>query len=183
MNRVVSQWRDKTIVGGCGSVSVDSTEKHVELSYEKSTTPGSGSIHPLDLHSVDAKDAITGEILPLHIAGKLPLPWQSENSFSVSVNGQMLNVDRQIQLYCPNSLLIHPLISPVLSYLGGLAPLFIVAGEKEVLRDEIIYLRVLRPHVRCTTNFVIVPIRLHIPTNISFMKIQRNSIPKFKTPS
>lgn len=31
VNKVVSQWLDKTIVGGYDSVSVDGTEKHVEL--------------------------------------------------------------------------------------------------------------------------------------------------------
>lgn len=136
-NKVVTQWRDKTTVGGSSSVSVDRAEGHAG---ETSTAPSSGSDHLLDLHSVDAKDAITGEVLPMNIAGKLPLPWQSEISFPVSVNGQRLSVDRQIQLYCPNNLLVHPLISPVLSYVGGLPPLFIIAGDKEVLRDEIIYL-------------------------------------------
>ena len=35
----------------------------------------------------------------------------------------------------------HPLVSPLLnSSLGGLCPLYILAGDKEVLRDEIVYL-------------------------------------------
>jgi acetyl esterase/lipase len=36
--------------------------------------------------------------------------------------------------------LCHPWVSPVLGYLGGLPPLFICAGDNEVLRDEITYL-------------------------------------------
>jgi acetyl esterase/lipase len=32
-----------------------------------------------------------------------------------------------------------PTRQPGLSYLGGLPPLFFIAGDKEVLRDEIIY--------------------------------------------
>jgi acetyl esterase/lipase len=45
----------------------------------------------------------------------------------------------QFQFYVENRLLRHPLVSPALSYLGGLPPLFFVAGDGEVLRDEIIY--------------------------------------------
>ena len=48
-------------------------------------------------------------------------------------------ITRQIQLYTTNALLKHPLVSPVLAYLGGLPPLFVVASDREVLRDEIIY--------------------------------------------
>ena len=37
--------------------------------------------------------------------------------------------------------LTHPLVSPLLQgSLGGLCPLYILAGDNEVLRDEIIYL-------------------------------------------
>jgi acetyl esterase/lipase len=39
----------------------------------------------------------------------------------------------------------HPLVSPALSYLGGLPPLLFIAGDREVLRDEIIYACVLFP--------------------------------------
>lgn len=53
--------------------------------------------------------------------------------------GETLDVDSQIQLYAPNNLLSHPLISHCGAYLGGLPPLFFIAGEQEVLRDEIIY--------------------------------------------
>ena len=54
-------------------------------------------------------------------------------------DGETLNVDSQIQFYAPNDLLYHPLISHCRAYLGGLPPLFFIAGDKEVLRDEIIY--------------------------------------------
>jgi acetyl esterase/lipase len=54
-------------------------------------------------------------------------------------SGETLTIDQQVHLYTQNSLLPHPLISPVLSYLGGLPPLLIIASDKEVLRDEIIY--------------------------------------------
>lgn len=56
---------------------------------------------------------------------------------------ETLTITQQIQLYTPNSLLVHPLISPALSYLGGLPPLLFIASDGEVLRDEIIYTYVL----------------------------------------
>ena len=45
----------------------------------------------------------------------------------------------QFQFYAENRLLRHPLVSPALGYLGGLPPLFFIAGDGEVLRDEIVY--------------------------------------------
>ncbi|KAF8911524.1 hypothetical protein CPB84DRAFT_926690 [Gymnopilus junonius] len=54
-------------------------------------------------------------------------------------SGETVEVDQQLQFYTKNSLLDHPLISPAMSYLGGLPPLLFIAGDKEVLRDEIIY--------------------------------------------
>ena len=64
-------------------------------------------------------------------------------------DGEVIEVAEQVQLYAPNGLLKHPLISPVLSYLGGLPPLYIIAGDKEVLRDEIIYACVLLSYAFC----------------------------------
>ncbi|KAG9102351.1 hypothetical protein FRC06_002069 [Ceratobasidium sp. 370] len=52
-----------------------------------------------------------------------------------------LELRSQIQVYATNEQLTHPLVSPVLhGSLGGLCPLYIIAGDGEVLRDEIIYL-------------------------------------------
>ncbi|KAH8984796.1 alpha/beta-hydrolase [Lactarius hatsudake] len=56
-----------------------------------------------------------------------------------TTDGEVIEVPQQVQLYAPNGLLRHPLVSPALSYLGGLPPLFFTAGDREVLRDEIIY--------------------------------------------
>lgn len=53
--------------------------------------------------------------------------------------GKLLEIDQQMQVYTRNSLLAHPLVSPTFSYLGGLPPLFFIASDKEVLRDEVIY--------------------------------------------
>ncbi|ESK94434.1 putative lipase esterase from carbohydrate esterase family ce10 [Moniliophthora roreri MCA 2997] len=52
-----------------------------------------------------------------------------------------LELRSQIQLYATNEQLTHPLVSPILqSSLGGLPPMYIIAGDGEVLRDEIIYI-------------------------------------------
>lgn len=52
-----------------------------------------------------------------------------------------LELNSQIQLYATNEQLTHPLVSPVLqSSLCNLPPLYIIGGNNEVLRDEIIHL-------------------------------------------
>ncbi|KAG6902758.1 hypothetical protein C0995_011906 [Termitomyces sp. Mi166 len=57
----------------------------------------------------------------------------------VARSGETLSTSNQLHLYTQNSLLTHPLVSPVVSYLGGLPPLLFIASDREVLRDEIIY--------------------------------------------
>ncbi|KAI9441920.1 alpha beta-hydrolase [Lactarius indigo] len=65
---------------------------------------------------------------------------QRENVVRVAgEDGALLEIPQQIQLYTTNDLLIHPLVSPALAYLGGLPPLFVIASDREVLRDEIIF--------------------------------------------
>jgi len=60
---------------------------------------------------------------------------------SVTINGNVVEIKDQIQIYAANHLITHPLVSPVLQpTLGGLPPLFIQVGGGELLRDEQIYL-------------------------------------------
>ncbi|GAA5932361.1 uncharacterized protein JCM15063_001200 [Sporobolomyces koalae] len=55
--------------------------------------------------------------------------------------GEVVQLYEQVQMYCPNNMLDHPLISPVnQGSLGGLCPLYIAAGSDELLRDEITYI-------------------------------------------
>jgi acetyl esterase/lipase len=61
----------------------------------------------------------------------------------LEVHGERVEIDTQVQIYATNAQLCHPLVSPALGYLGGLCPLFVMCGDNEVLRDEIIYLCVL----------------------------------------
>ncbi|TFK43713.1 lipase/esterase [Crucibulum laeve] len=56
-------------------------------------------------------------------------------------NAVPLELRSQIQQYAMTEQLTHPLVSPILQgSLGNLPPLYIIAGDGEVLRDEIIYL-------------------------------------------
>ncbi|KIY46189.1 alpha/beta-hydrolase [Fistulina hepatica ATCC 64428] len=64
---------------------------------------------------------------------------KTEKIILTASDNETLEIDSQIHLYTVNSLITHPLVSPALSYLGGLPPLFFIAGDKEVLTDEIIY--------------------------------------------
>ncbi|KAJ7668682.1 hypothetical protein DFH06DRAFT_1084836 [Mycena polygramma] len=73
------------------------------------------------------------------VGATAPIPHDTEIITFTAMSGEELRVDRQIHLYTQNSLIVHPLISGAVSYLGGLPPLLIIASDKEVLRDEIIY--------------------------------------------
>lgn len=63
------------------------------------------------------------------------------NTMVVELDNGPAAIRGQIQQYATNRQLLHPLVSPLLSgSLGNLCPLYIVAGDKEVLRDETVYL-------------------------------------------
>lgn len=63
------------------------------------------------------------------------------HNLSIMLDGKLIGIKDQIQLYASNQLIFHPLVSPVLQpSLGGLPPLLILTGGGEVLRDEQIYL-------------------------------------------
>ncbi|GAB7356479.1 hypothetical protein MBLNU459_g7240t2 [Dothideomycetes sp. NU459] len=60
---------------------------------------------------------------------------------SIELDGVLVELHDQIQMYASNHLLAHPLVSPALQpSLGGLPPLLIQTGGGELLRDEQIYL-------------------------------------------
>lgn len=63
------------------------------------------------------------------------------HELSIMLDGNLVEIKDQIQMYANNQLISHPLVSPVLQpSLGGLPPLLIMTGGGEVLRDEQIYL-------------------------------------------
>lgn len=96
------------------------------------------SIASLDEHEEDKPSR-----MPINVGATAPLPSVDKREDQTirlhTKSGETLTVDCQVHLYTQNSLLQHPLVSPALSYLGGLPPLMVIAGDKEVLRDEIIY--------------------------------------------
>lgn len=63
-----------------------------------------------------------------------------DNTLRTQLDGKEVVIDTQIQLYATNGQLCHPYVSPVLGYYGGLPPMLVIAGDSEVLRDEVIYL-------------------------------------------
>lgn len=59
----------------------------------------------------------------------------------VTIDGTTITIHDQIQMYAPNSLLTHPLVSPINQpTLGGLCPLLVLTGGRELLRDEQLYI-------------------------------------------
>ena len=63
------------------------------------------------------------------------------HDLSIMLDGKLVTIKDQIQMYASNQLISHPLVSPVLSpTLGGLPPLLVLTGGGELLRDEQIYL-------------------------------------------
>ncbi|KAG1760103.1 hypothetical protein EDD22DRAFT_902993 [Suillus occidentalis] len=81
--------------------------------------------------------------MPVNVGATAPLPSVDKNEDQVirllTNSGELLVIEEQVHMYTQNSLLGHPLVSPALSYLGGLPPLLFIASDKEVLRDEAIY--------------------------------------------
>ena len=62
-------------------------------------------------------------------------------NLSIMIDGKLVEIKDQIQMYASNQLISHPLVSPILQpSLGGLPPLLILTGGGEMLRDEQIYL-------------------------------------------
>lgn len=63
------------------------------------------------------------------------------HNLSIMIDGKLIEVKDQIQMYASNQLISHPLVSPALQpSLGGLPPLLVMVGGGEMLRDEQIYL-------------------------------------------
>ncbi|KAK2463097.1 hypothetical protein APHAL10511_004752 [Amanita phalloides] len=91
------------------------------------------------LRSVQGKSS-ADRPLPVDIGSTTSVPSLNNDTIRlVTEAGETLTINNQVQIYTQNSLLVHPLVSPALSYLGGLPPLFFIASDGEVLRDEIVY--------------------------------------------
>ena len=87
------------------------------------------------------EDAGPEEAAPEYVAEDGKYTIGPLSTLSVFLDGKLVEIKDQIQLYAPNHLLMHPLVSPALQpSLGGLPPLLIQAGGGELLRDEQIYI-------------------------------------------
>lgn len=70
-------------------------------------------------------------------ANRAPGP---RHQLTIELDGKMVTLKEQFQMYTTNDMISHPLVSPVLQpSLGGLPPLLILTGGGEMLRDEQIY--------------------------------------------
>ncbi|KAI6867650.1 alpha/beta-hydrolase, partial [Hortaea werneckii] len=75
-----------------------------------------------------------------NLADKSKVPGTG-NNMNIMLDGKEVEMKDQFQMYAPNELLSHPLVSPVTQpSLGGLPPMLIQVGGGELLRDEQIYL-------------------------------------------
>ena len=93
----------------------------------------------LDGKPVDADRPLDSIPAPLHHLYSQPIEIPVTDPALRKEWGDKLTLSDQIQQYATNDQLTHPLCSPVLAgSLGGLPPLYILAGNGEVLRDEII---------------------------------------------
>ncbi|KIY68103.1 alpha/beta-hydrolase [Cylindrobasidium torrendii FP15055 ss-10] len=100
--------------------------------------------HDKDIHPVGKVPTTSQETeLPVNVGKTVSVPGLNDSDYAplsmTTESGETLTIKGQVHVYTTNRLLAHPLISPAMSYLGGLPPLHIIAGDKEVLRDEIIY--------------------------------------------
>ncbi|KAG2153191.1 hypothetical protein DEU56DRAFT_878912 [Suillus clintonianus] len=117
-------------------------DKHdAEASSNVSIHPDSRGTSLFNITGEDEKSA-TSE-MPVNVGATAPLPSvdkKEDQAIHLLANsGEVLVIEEQVHMYAQNSLLGHPLVSPALSYLGGLPPLLFIASDKEVLRDEAIY--------------------------------------------
>ncbi|BFZ57046.1 hypothetical protein PYCC9005_004096 [Savitreella phatthalungensis] len=72
---------------------------------------------------------------------KISMLDEHTNEAQIMVDGKLVTIEDQIQIYATNRQLHHRYVSPVAGgSLGGLCPVLIMAGGSELLRDEIIYL-------------------------------------------
>ncbi|KAF8317651.1 alpha/beta-hydrolase [Clavulina sp. PMI_390] len=70
----------------------------------------------------------------------MPMPTKRGEPVRGILDGKHIEMTSQIQLTAMNHQLTHPLLSSVNACLGGLCPLFIMASDKECIRDEIVFM-------------------------------------------
>ncbi len=132
----------------CQYVFCRRRSKSVDTHRESRTASSSATDLASSRRSSDVRASAISHLedghVDLQVGEEAPLPTvvdsnSSQTIFLQASNGEELTVREQVQLYCANNLLVHPLVSPALSYLGGLPELLVIASDAEVLRDEILY--------------------------------------------
>ncbi|KAG2347393.1 alpha/beta-hydrolase [Suillus weaverae] len=117
-------------------------DKHdTEVSSNVSVHQVSRGVSLINLTGEDERS--TCSEMPVNVGATAALPSvdkKEDQAIRLLTNsGELLVIEEQVHMYAQNSLLGHPLVSPALSYLGGLPPLLFIVSDKEVLRDEAIY--------------------------------------------
>jgi len=130
----VSQVAGDSLPGG-------STTHQKRKSVEQEAIQGFAVYH----HSADNKAARANPSIPADSSDPEPRAGNTiprpGHPLSIELDGKLVVLKDQIQMYTTNQLLSHPLVAPVLQpTLGGLPPLLILTGGGEILRDEQIYL-------------------------------------------
>ncbi|CAK3826521.1 AB hydrolase superfamily [Lecanosticta acicola] len=107
----------------------------VELPADTTSTPISVKPGRDNLRETAHQDA---QKIPPELLNSLP---GMGDHLEITIDQNKIRVKEQFQMYAPNELLSHPLVSPVQQpSLGGLPPMLIQVGGAELLRDEQIYL-------------------------------------------
>ena len=123
------------------------------LRKRSSSVPGSSSgedTNENDVRAQAVRESISNAAIQnghvesnIDLGATAPIPTADQTDSQilsiVTESGERIVVKDQVHLYTVNNLLTHPLVSSAYSYLGGLPPLFVIASDGEVLRDEIIY--------------------------------------------
>ncbi|KAG1878876.1 hypothetical protein F4604DRAFT_1580013 [Suillus subluteus] len=117
-------------------------DKHdTEASSNVSVHQDSRGVSLINLTGEDERSVCSE--MPVNVGATAALPSvdkkEDQDIRLLTNSGELLVIEEQVHMYAQNSLLGHPLVSPALSYLGGLPPLLFIASDKEVLRDEAIY--------------------------------------------
>ena len=126
-------------------VAKDSQKSRSSLTLDRLMMSGKNkSLDQVDDEKInEAEKATERRQISNRSASNLSLPYPShvQHPITVELDGKSVPLKHQIQVYAPNHLLNHPLVSPVLHpSLGGLPPLLIQTGGGEIIRDEQIYL-------------------------------------------
>ncbi|KAM0793477.1 hypothetical protein ACM66B_000919 [Microbotryomycetes sp. NB124-2] len=135
--------KQSTTIDGLKKAAKEVEDKGVKprrsfLSLKRTTKKGHELAHAVEQLPDDDPQAAEG---PQREEGQPQNKADPAKQIKIKIDGEEVELTDQIQLYATNEQLVYPLVSPLWTpSLGGLPPTYILAGEKEVLHDEIVYL-------------------------------------------